>query len=62
MTLQISPGKAYVRGYEIERSNPTFVDIDKSRTTDSLNAAVTPVEVGNFVKVTNSDYLFYFFG
>ncbi len=53
MTLQISPGKAYVRGYEIERSNPTFVDIDKSRTTDSLNAAVTPVEVGNFVKVTN---------
>jgi len=53
MTLQISPGKAYVRGYEIEKANPTFVDIDKARTTDTLNAAVTPVEVGNFVKVTN---------
>ena len=53
MTLQLSPGKAYVRGYEIEKSTPTFLDLEKSRTTDTVNGAVTPVEVGNFVKVTN---------
>ena len=53
MTLQLSPGKAYVRGYEIEKSTPTFLDLEKSRTTDTINGAVTPVEVGNFVKVTN---------
>lgn len=30
---KVSPGKAYVRGYEIEINSPTFLDIDKPRTT-----------------------------
>lgn len=29
---KISPGKAYVRGYEVEINSPTFLDIDKPRT------------------------------
>ena len=36
MALQISPGKAYVRGYEIETSSPTFIDITKPRTTENF--------------------------
>lgn len=29
---QISPGKAYIRGYEVEINSPTFLDIEKPRT------------------------------
>ena len=33
---QISPGKAFVRGYEIETISPTFLDLPKTRTTKTL--------------------------
>ena len=33
MSLQISPGKAYVRGYEIEKVSTSSVDVVKPRTT-----------------------------
>ena len=52
MAVQISPGKAYVRGYEIETSAPTFLDVPKPRTTEEFKGAITPAEVGNFTKVT----------
>lgn len=34
---QISPGKALVRGYEVETISPTFLDVPKPRATKSLN-------------------------
>jgi hypothetical protein len=30
---EVSPGKAYIRGYEVEINSPTFLDIEKPRTT-----------------------------
>jgi hypothetical protein len=33
---QISPGKAFVKGYEIETISPTFLDLPKTRTTKTL--------------------------
>jgi hypothetical protein len=33
---QISPGKAIVRGYEVETISPTFLDVQKPRTTKTL--------------------------
>ena len=53
MTIQVSPGKAYVRGYEIETVSPTFLDLPKPRTTDNFDSAITNIEVGNFTRVTN---------
>ena len=50
-TIQIDPGKAYVRGYEINTVIPTFIDLPKPRTTDNFDSAITGVEVGNFVRV-----------
>lgn len=47
----ISSGKAYVRGYEVERNTPSFVTIDKARTTASQNNAASPFRIGNYVKV-----------
>ncbi len=33
---QISPGKAFVRGYEVDVVSTTFLDVDKPRTTQTL--------------------------
>ena len=34
---KIGPGKAYVRGYEVETVGPTFLDVPKPRTTNKIN-------------------------
>ncbi len=34
---KISPGKAFVRGYEVETTSPVFLDSEKPRTTATLN-------------------------
>ena len=51
LSIQVSPGKAYVRGYEIENIAPKYIDLPKPRTFENFNGSVTPVEVGNFVLV-----------
>ncbi|MEK9699355.1 MAG: hypothetical protein VW270_26490, partial [Candidatus Poseidoniales archaeon] len=51
LSVQVSPGKAYVRGYEIETVSPKYIDVLKPRTFENYNAAVTPMEVGNYVVV-----------
>ena len=33
---KVSPGKAFVRGYELETLSPTFIDLEKPRTTKTL--------------------------
>jgi len=39
---QISPGKAIVRGYEVETLSPIFLDVEKPRTTKTLeNQSIT---------------------
>nr|BAR27359.1 VrlC protein [uncultured Mediterranean phage uvMED] len=49
----LAPGKAYVRGYEIETIGTRYVDIDKARDFETQNAFPTRFDVGNFVNVTN---------
>ena len=49
----MGPGKAYVKGYEIETIGTTFVDINKARDFDTQNNFTTKFDVGNFVNVTN---------
>jgi len=53
LTLAITPGKAYVKGYEIEKIATTYKDITKPRDTQTVNAGISVFETGNFVKVTN---------
>jgi len=52
-TLQISSGKAYVRGYEIDKISSTSVDIDKPRTTRQKDNISVPVNIGNNLQVEN---------
>jgi len=53
LTLQVSPGKAYVRGYEIETLSTTSIDVSKPRTTDEELDIDIPFTLGNRVRVNN---------
>jgi len=53
MSVKISPGKAYVRGYDIEKPGTTIIDVDKPRDTESLSNVVIPFNMGNRLQVNN---------
>ena len=53
LALSCSAGKAYVRGYEFEKIGTTFKDLNKARDFTTINAGVTNLELGNFVRITN---------
>ena len=52
-TIQISEGKAYVSGYEIEKTSTTSIDLPKPRTTKSIDNVTLPIKIGNIVVVNN---------
>jgi len=49
----MSPGKAYVKGYQIDKIGQNIIDIDKARTFKDVNANVTQFNLGNYVYITN---------
>jgi len=53
LTLQISPGKAYVRGYEVETLNTINFDLAKPRTTASVKNITLPFSLGNQLEINN---------
>jgi hypothetical protein len=53
LTLQISPGKAYVRGYEVETTNTTNIDVLKPRSTETESDTTIPFNLGNQIPVNN---------
>ncbi len=54
LALGIGPGKAYVKGYEVQNIGTTYVDVDKPRTFDTQSNFGTNFEVENYVNVTNT--------
>ena len=57
VVMQISPGKAYVKGYSIDKTGTTNLEINKARTTESLTNANTPARLGNKLRVFNAHSL-----
>ena len=49
----MGPGKAYVKGYEIETIGTNFIDINKARDFDTQNNSNTRFDVGNYINVNN---------
>ena len=47
----VSSGKAYVRGYEVDKQVPSFITFDKARTTQSKNNVASAFRIGNFLKI-----------
>ena len=53
MSVKISPGKAYVRGYDVEKPGTTIIDVDKPRDTESLSNVMIPFNMGTLIQVNN---------
>ena len=53
MCLSIGPGKAYVKGYEIETLNTTTVDVPKPRVTAKIQNESLPFSVGRQIELNN---------
>ena len=53
ISLQVSSGKAYVRGYEVEKRSTSSIDILKPRTTKLVENQSVPIRIGNSMEVTN---------
>ena len=53
LAFNISPGKAYIKGHEVEKIANTIKDVNKARDFLTINAGVTTFDVGNYVKITN---------
>jgi len=53
MSVKVSPGKAYVRGYDIENISTTILDVEKPRDTQSVLNVNIPFEMGNSLRVNN---------
>jgi hypothetical protein len=53
ISLQISPGKAYVRGYEIETISTTSLDVPKARTTELKENSSIPFTLGRQFELNN---------
>ena len=53
MCVKISPGKAYVKGYDIEKTGVEIVDVAKPRTTQTVTSASIPFQMGNLVRTNN---------
>jgi hypothetical protein len=49
----LSPGKAYVYGYEFETNSPTILTVDKPRQTDFVNNKRLTADYGNFLYTSN---------
>ena len=52
-SLQISSGKAYIRGYEVEKISTSSIDVLKPRTTKLVENQSVPIRIGNSMQVTN---------
>ena len=54
LAMAVEPGKAYVRGYEVEKVATTFVMLNKSRNFRRVANSSVNALVGNYVLVTNA--------
>jgi hypothetical protein len=52
-TLQISPGKAYVQGFEVEKTSTTYLDVRKPETSNTVDTFRLPFSYGNKLELDN---------
>jgi len=53
ISLSVGPGKAYVRGYEVETLNTTTIDVPKPRGTEKLFNESIPFSLGKQIELNN---------
>jgi hypothetical protein len=53
LALIVSPGKAYIKGLELEKTQSTIKDINKAREFETINAGISTFDAGNYSLITN---------
>ena len=53
LSFIVSRGKAYIEGFEIEKTNTSIKDVNKARDFETLNATVSTFDMGNYALITN---------
>ncbi len=53
MCIKLSPGKAYVKGYDVEKTGVEILDVPKPRTKQSVSSVNVPFEMGNLLRINN---------
>jgi len=53
LSVKVSAGKAYVRGYDIETSSTTVLDVEKPRDKKTVSQSLVPFEFGTLLRVNN---------
>jgi len=54
LVAEVSMGKAYIKGYEIEKIAVTYKDVSKARNFETVNAGQTLANIGNYVLIDNA--------
>lgn len=52
-TLELTPGKAYVKGYAFETTAPLFLTLDKARDIETVNNFPIAADYSTYVRVSN---------
>ncbi len=53
MCVKFSPGKAYVKGYDIEKTGVEIIDVPKPRDKQTVDSVNVPFEMGNLLRINN---------
>ena len=53
LAVKLSPGKAYVRGFDVYLPGTTVLDVEKPRDTKTVKSASVSYEMGSLLKVNN---------
>lgn len=57
ISLAVEPGKAYVRGYEIEKIATQYLTLDKARTVSDYESKTIDTSPGNYIIIEDVNYL-----
>ena len=55
MCVKLSPGTAYVRGFDVNLPGTTVLDIDKPRDTKTIKSSSVGFQMGSLLKINNID-------
>jgi len=51
--VKVSAGKAYVRGYDVDKAGTTVIDVEKPRDKRDVNNVLVPFEMGSLIQINN---------
>ncbi len=53
LAVKVSPGKAYVKGFDVEKPLSTVLDVEKPRDTKEIESSSVPFQMGNILRINN---------